>query len=113
MSDCMFCRIVTGEIPATVVRDSPRTLAFRDVAPQAPTHVLVIPKDHHADLGALLAADPTLAADVLRETTEVAAAEGVAESGYRVLFNTGPNAGQTEHHVHAHVRGGRTLGHLG
>lgn len=113
MSDCLFCRIATGEIPATVVRESPRTIAFRDIAPQAPTHVLVISKDHHANLASLLAADPSLAVDLLREAHAVAVDEGVAEPGYRVLFNTGPDAGQTVHHVHAHVLGGRELGHLG
>jgi len=113
MSDCLFCRIVDGEIPATVVRESPTTLAFRDIAPQAPTHVLVVPKTHHQDVASLLAADPELAIDVLREAHAVASDEGVAEGGYRVLFNTGDDAGQTVHHVHAHVLGGRVLGHLG
>ncbi|MGH8888919.1 MAG: histidine triad nucleotide-binding protein [Acidothermaceae bacterium] len=113
MSDCLFCRIVDGEIPATVVRESPRTLAFRDIAPQAPTHVLVVPKTHHLDVASLVAADPELALEVLREAHAVADDEGVADSGYRVLFNTGDDAGQTVHHVHAHVLGGRPLGHLG
>ena len=113
MSDCLFCRIVAGDIPADVVRESSRTLAFRDIAPQAPTHVLVIPKEHHADVASLLAADPALAVDLLREAHAVAVDEGVAERGYRVLFNTGPDAGQTVHHAHAHVLGGRELGHLG
>ena len=112
MSDCLFCRIVSGEIPATVVRESPNTVAFRDIAPQAPTHVLVVPRNHHDDLAAL-AAEPDLVAAVLREAHEVAAAEGLADRGYRVVFNTGPDAGQTVFHVHAHVLGGRALGHLG
>jgi len=113
MADCLFCRIVAGEIPADVVRESPRTLAFRDIAPQAPTHVLVIPKEHHADVASLLPADPSLVVEILHEAAAVADDEGVAESGYRVLFNTGPDAGQTVHHVHVHVLGGRELGHLG
>ena len=113
MADCLFCRIVAGEIPADVVRESPRTLAFRDINPQAPTHVLVIPKEHHADVASLLPADPSLVVEILREAAAVADDEGVAESGYRVLFNTGPDAGQTVHHVHVHVLGGRELGHLG
>jgi histidine triad (HIT) family protein len=113
MSDCLFCRIVAGEIPAAIVRESAHTVAFRDIAPQAPTHVLVVPKEHHRDIGALVAGDPSLAAEMLREAQEVAATEGVADTGYRVLFNTGPDAGQTVHHVHAHVLGGRALGHLG
>jgi len=107
--NCLFCGIVAGEVPATVVRDGERTLAFRDVNPQAPVHVLVIPKDHHADLGALAAADPTLLAEVLAEAAAVAAAEGLAGAGYRVVFNTGANGGQTVAHLHAHVLGGRAL----
>jgi len=113
MSDCLFCRIVAGEIPASVVRESPTTLAFRDIAPQAPTHVLVIPKRHHADISSLAAADPAVAADVLREAHAVAVDESVAGSGYRLIFNTGPDAGQAVAHAHAHVLGGRALGALG
>jgi histidine triad (HIT) family protein len=112
MADCLFCRIVTGEIPATVVHETDRTLAFRDIHPKAPVHVLGIPKDHHATVAELAAADPQLAADVLTTAAAVAAAEGVAESGYRLLFNTGPHSGQEVFHVHAHVLGGRRLGAL-
>jgi histidine triad (HIT) family protein len=113
MSDCLFCRIAAGEIPATVVRESPTTLAFRDIAPQAPTHVLVITREHFADLPALVTGQPALAADLLQEAHAVAQSEGVADSGYRLLFNTGADAGQTVPHVHAHVLGGRGLGRLG
>lgn len=109
-ADCLFCRIGAGEIPADVVRETDRVLAFHDIAPQAPVHVLVIPKDHHPTIGALAAADPTLAGEVARVADEVAAAEGVAASGYRLLFNTGPHAGQEVFHVHGHVLGGRPLG---
>lgn len=108
-ADCLFCKIVAGEVPAKVVMETERTLAFRDINPQAPTHVLVIPKAHHPNAAALAAADPGLLAELLIKAGEVAAAEGVAESGYRVVFNTGPQAGQTVHHVHAHVLGGRGL----
>jgi histidine triad (HIT) family protein len=107
---CLFCGIVTGNVPADVVRDGERTVAFRDVNPQAPVHVLVIPRDHHADLGALAAADPTLLAEVFREAAAVAAAEGLADSGYRVVLNSGRDSGQTVAHLHAHVLGGRGLG---
>jgi histidine triad (HIT) family protein len=107
--DCLFCGIVAGEIPATVVYETDRVLAFRDVAPQAPTHVLVIPREHHADIGALTAADPGLATELLTAATAVAAAEGVADGGYRVVFNTGSDGGQTVWHVHAHVLGGRHM----
>lgn len=108
--DCLFCKIVSGDVPADVVRRTDRTLAFRDINPQAPTHVLVIPKEHHPDAAALAAADAELFAEVLREARAVAAGDGVEESGYRVVFNTGPGAGQTVFHVHAHVLGGRGLG---
>lgn len=105
--DCLFCGIVAGRIPATVVRQTETTLAFRDINPQAPTHVLVIPKAHHKDAAALAAADPALAADVLRETQVVA--EGEKLDSYRIVFNTGRDAGQTVFHTHAHVLGGRGL----
>jgi histidine triad (HIT) family protein len=106
--DCLFCRIVSGEVPATLVRDSATTVAFRDINPQAPVHVLVIPKTHVPNVGELAASEPQLLADVLRETVEVARAEGIAD-GYRVVFNTGAGAGQTVFHVHAHVLGGRSM----
>lgn len=112
-SDCLFCRIVAGELPATVVHETDTTLAFRDIAPKAPVHVLVVSKEHHPDLPAMAAADPALAARVLAVTTEVARAEGVTESGYRVVFNVGPDSGQEVAHVHAHVLGGRRLGGMG
>jgi histidine triad (HIT) family protein len=109
---CLFCRIVAGEIPATVVHETEQVLAFRDVAPKAPVHVLVIPKDHHENVDAMTTADAKLAAEVLRVAGVVAAAEGVSGSGYRLLFNTGPDSGQVVFHVHAHVLGGRPLGAL-
>ncbi|MET7441621.1 histidine triad nucleotide-binding protein [Streptomyces sp. NPDC004082] len=105
--DCLFCKIVAGQIPATVVRETETTLAFRDINPQAPTHVLVIPRAHHADAAALAAAEPALAADVLREAGQVAVQEGL--DSYRIVFNTGSGAGQTVFHAHAHVLGGRGL----
>lgn len=110
MSDCLFCRIAAGDLPATVVRDGARTLAFRDLHPQAPTHVLVVPRDHHPDVGSLATADPDLLGELVREAAAVAADEGLAERGYRVVTNTGPDAGQTVAHVHLHVLGGRSLG---
>ncbi|WP_214414295.1 histidine triad nucleotide-binding protein [Sphaerisporangium fuscum] len=109
MTDCLFCKIVAKEIPATVVHETARTLAFRDVNPQAPTHVLVIPKGHYENAAVLAEADDGLADDVLKAADAVAVQEGVAEAGYRVVFNTGPQAGQTVFHVHAHVLGGRDL----
>jgi histidine triad (HIT) family protein len=107
--------MVAGEIPADVVHETDRTLAFRDVNPQAPTHVLVIPKAHHATAGLLVAADPQLLADVVSAAHAVAVQEGLVrngspEPGYRLVTNTGPVAGQSVHHVHFHVLGGRALG---
>lgn len=109
MSDCLFCRIVAGEIPATIVRETDRVLAFRDIAPQAPVHVVVIPKEHWADIAMLAANDRDLAGELLDEVTQVAADEGLGD-GFRIVFNTGPDGGQTVDHVHAHLLGGRGLG---
>jgi histidine triad (HIT) family protein len=114
VSDCLFCRMVAGEIPADVVHETERTLAFRDINPQAPTHVLVVPKEHHRNLGALAAADPDLLGAVVRAAADVARQEGLVadggvEPGYRVVTNTGPQAGQSVDHLHLHVLGGRVL----
>jgi histidine triad (HIT) family protein len=115
VKDCLFCRIVAGEVPGDVVHETPRTLAFRDVNPQAPTHVLVVPKDHHATAGLLVGTDPGLLAEVVASAHAVAQQEGLVngdspEPGYRLVFNTGPAAGQTVQHVHLHLLGGRGLG---
>ncbi|NUR40846.1 MAG: HIT domain-containing protein, partial [Streptomyces sp.] len=96
-ADCLFCKIVEGQIPATIVRESDTTVAFRDINPQAPTHVLVIPKVHYRDAAALAAAEPTIAADVLREAQTVADEEKL--ESYRIVFNTGAGAGQTVWHA--------------
>ena len=108
MSGCLFCRVVAGEVPGDVVHETDRTLAFRDIAPQAPTHVLVVPKDHHADVGALADADPSLVSEVFAAAVAVARAEGLT-GGYRLVANTGDDGGQTVHHLHVHVLGGRGL----
>ncbi|MFD9307714.1 histidine triad nucleotide-binding protein [Streptomyces sp. NPDC060048] len=108
-ADCLFCKIAAGTVPATVVRETETTVAFRDINPQAPTHVLVIPKAHYPDAASLAAAEPQLAADVLREAGQVAADEQIAERGYRLVFNTGAGAGQVVFHAHLHVLGGRGL----
>jgi histidine triad (HIT) family protein len=107
--DCLFCGVASGEVPATIVSANPRTVAFRDINPQAPVHVLVIPRDHHPNLAELAAADDDLLADLVAHARDVAIAEGIADSGYRIVFNTGPEAGQTVGHVHAHVLGGRPM----
>jgi histidine triad (HIT) family protein len=107
--ECLFCSIVTGEIPAEKVVESERTVAFRDISPQAPVHVLVVPREHYPDLAAVAAAGDGLLAEIATQAHRVAVAEGVAESGYRVVFNTGADSGQTVGHAHAHVLGGRPL----
>jgi len=110
VSDCLFCRIVAGEIPATVVYETEDVLAFRDINPKAEVHVLVIPKEHYADIGALAEGDGTLAAAVLAGVAAVARSEGVADTGFRTIFNTGPDSGMEVPHAHAHVLGGNFLG---
>ena len=108
--DCLFCRIVAGEIPATVVHETATTLAFRDIDPKAPVHVLVIPKEHHTDIAELALADPKGAADVLASATAVAETEGLRGAGFRLIFNNGGYAGQEVFHAHGHVLGGAPLG---
>lgn len=107
---CLFCGIVAGEVPATVVRRGGRTVAFRDINPQAPTHVLVVPTVHEPDAAAMAAADPGLLTEVLAEAVAVAESEGLVEGGYRLVANTGGDAGQTVFHLHVHVLGGEGLG---
>lgn len=106
--DCLFCRIVAGELPATVVHETDRVLAFRDIAPQAPVHVVVVPKAHHADVSALAAADEHLAGELLAAAADVARLEHL-DHGYRLVVNTGADGGQTVFHVHVHLLGGRGL----
>lgn len=110
MTDCLFCRIVAGDVPADVVYETEATLAFRDVAPKAPVHVLVIPKTHFPDVAALAGTEPGLAGEVLASAAEVARAAGLMTNGYRTIFNTGRYGGQEVFHVHAHVVGGAPLG---
>ncbi|WP_441246173.1 HIT domain-containing protein [Kitasatospora sp. McL0602] len=105
--DCLFCKIAAGEIPATVLRKTERTLTFRDINPQAPTHLLVIPHAHYPNAAALAAAEPEIAGELLAEAGAAAAEEGLSD--YRLIFNTGAGAGQTIFHAHVHVLGGRAL----
>lgn len=107
---CLFCAIVAEEIPADVVYRDAEFLAFRDIDPKAPVHVLVIPREHHATAAELTAADPAAAGRLLRTATEVAEQSGVADTGYRIVLNTGLEGGQSVGHVHAHVLGGRQMG---
>ncbi len=105
--DCLFCKIARHEIPVTVVHETPEWMAFRDVNPQAPTHVLVIPREHIASLNQ--ADSAPILGRLLLAAAEIAAMEGVAESGYRAVVNTNKGAGQTVFHLHVHVLGGRSM----
>ncbi|WP_370947920.1 histidine triad nucleotide-binding protein [Amycolatopsis sp. cg5] len=113
MSETLFEQIIAREIPAEIVYETETTLAFRDIGPQAKVHVLVVPKTRYRNLAALAAADPRLLADVVASAEKVAELEGIKESGYRVVFNTDGDAGQTVFHVHAHVLGGEPLSRFG
>ncbi|MDQ1538732.1 MAG: histidine triad family protein [Actinomycetota bacterium] len=106
--DCLFCKIIAREIPADIVHETATTLAFRDIKPQAPTHVLVIPKEHQPDVAALGASSARGVADLFEVVGAVALQEGL-EDGYRSVFNTGAAAGQEVFHAHVHVLGGRTM----
>jgi histidine triad (HIT) family protein len=107
-ADCLFCKIVAGKIPADVVHESETTLAFRDLQPQAPTHVLVIPRSHYANAAELAAGEPATSAHLFDAARAVAEQEGL-EDGYRLVLNTGAAAHQTVFHAHLHVLGGRTM----
>jgi histidine triad (HIT) family protein len=111
MSDasCLFCRIVNGEIPARKVLEDDDVVAFEDINPQAPTHVLVIPRRHIASLDAMTEGDEVAVGRTFRRASELARKLGVAEEGYRVVVNNGPGAGQTVFHIHVHLLGGRPL----
>ncbi|MFI5610430.1 histidine triad nucleotide-binding protein [Amycolatopsis sp. NPDC051903] len=115
MSDAetLFERVIAGEIPADVVYEDDKTFAFRDIKPQAKVHVLVVPRKRYRNVGELAASDPELLSAVVLAARKVAELEGIVESGYRVVFNTDGDAGQTVFHVHAHVLGGEQLGLFG
>lgn len=107
--ECIFCRIAAGEIPAKVVRQDEDIVAFRDVNPRAPTHVLVIPRRHIASVNVLDPDDAALVGKLFLAAREIARSEGVDESGYRMVVNAGPDAGQSVDHIHLHLLGGRGL----
>ncbi|MDX1334790.1 MAG: histidine triad nucleotide-binding protein [Gammaproteobacteria bacterium] len=109
MSDCIFCKIIAGEIPATVVHETDDVLAFRDLGPQAPTHVLVIPKRHISTINDMQDSDAELVGKLYLAAQKVAADEGISESGYRTVMNCNEGAGQTVFHMHLHVLGGRPM----
>lgn len=107
MGDCIFCKIASGDIPASTVYSDDTVVAFDDLAPQGPVHVLVVPRTHYAGLEDSVPGD--VLAALLTAVPRVAAAKGVAESGYRTIINTGADAGQTVHHLHVHVIGGTRM----
>ena len=109
MSDCLFCKIVAGEIPAKVVAESDTALAFYDIRPQAPVHVLVIPKRHFDSVNDVTESDRGVFDDLTALAREVATAEDVRDSGYRLVYNIGEEGGQTVAHLHVHVLGGRQM----
>lgn len=106
--DCVFCKIVAGRLPSEVVVTTERVVAFRDIAPQAPVHVVVVPREHHTDVAALAAVDPTALGELVEVANEVAERE--ADGEYRLVFNTGRDAGQSVFHAHGHVLAGRRMG---
>lgn len=106
---CLFCRIIAGEIPATKVYEDDRVVAFDDINPQAPMHVLVVPKAHVETLNALAPEHDALAGELVRRAAALASDRGYAASGYRTVFNCNADAGQTVFHIHLHVLGGRRL----
>ena len=109
MPDCLFCKIINGEIPATLVHEDDRLVAFQDINPQAPTHVLIVPRRHIATLNALIAHDDQIIGEMLRRATLIAADRGHAETGYRTVFNCNADGGQTVFHIHLHLLGGRAM----
>ena len=108
MENCLFCKIVAGEIPATKVYEDDTILAFRDIAPQAPTHILVIPKCHIPSVDGITAENSAVVANIFRVIPQIAQDEGLT-GGYRVVSNCGPDAGQTVNHLHFHILGGKEL----
>lgn len=108
MSTCLFCKISAGEVPSTKVYEDKAVLAFRDINPQAPTHILVIPKAHISGVSGVTAENSAVVAHIFEVIPEIARAEGL-ENGYRVVSNCGPDAGQTVQHLHFHILGGKPL----
>ena len=108
--DCLFCKILDGEIPAELIYESNTAVAFRDVNPQAPTHVLVIPRKHISTINDIEQADQEIIGSLYTAAREIAAMEGVADDGYRAVMNCNEGAGQSVFHIHLHVLGGRQMG---
>jgi histidine triad (HIT) family protein len=109
MADCLFCKILKGEIPASIIYEDDRLIAFNDINPQAPLHALVVPKRHIASLNELSADDDALVGEMVRRAAAIAKQRGYSERGFRTVFNTNAEAGQTVFHIHLHVLAGRGL----
>ncbi len=107
--DCLFCKIAQGEIPATVVFEDSQIMAFRDLNPQAPNHLLIIPKQHIATINDIQEENQALLGAMILRAKKIAQTEGLSEEGYRLVFNTNLNGGQTVHHIHLHLLGGRQM----
>lgn len=113
MNDCIFCRIASGEIPSAKVYEDDSVLGFKDITPQAPVHILVIPKQHMASVLEIPHGSGDLLAAMMSAVQQIAREQGLADDGFRLVTNTGSAAGQVVHHLHFHILGGRQLGHLG
>lgn len=109
MNKCLFCKIVAGDIPADTVYENDQVFAFRDIDPKAPTHILIIPKEHIATTNDLAEAHKTLIGEMLLAAKEIAGQEGIADSGYRTVFNCNGDGGQAVYHIHLHLLGGRQM----
>ena len=109
MSDCLFCKIIDHKIPASIVYEDDRVIAFEDITPQGPTHVLVVPKRHIPSLNELTPADDAMIGEVVRRAAAIAKERGIEAGGFRTVFNTNKNAGQTVFHIHLHLIGGRSM----
>jgi len=110
MTECLFCRIIEGEVPSRKVYEDDFVVAFRDIDPQAPTHIVIVPRKHVASLSELTKADEHIIGHLIRTATEIAELQSIAAEGYRLVANCGPGAGQSVDHVHFHLLGGRQLG---
>jgi histidine triad (HIT) family protein len=110
-ANCLFCKIVSGEIPGTIVHKDEHLTAFRDINPVAPTHILIVPNRHIDSINALESGDEPLVGHLIRVAGQLAKSEGIDQTGYRIITNTGPDAGQTVFHIHVHLIGGQRMKH--
>lgn len=111
MTDCIFCKIIKGDIPGAIILRDEHVTAFRDINPSAPTHILIVPNKHIDSINMMIMDDEPLIGHLFTAAKQLAAQENIAEDGYRLIINTGPNAGQTVHHIHLHLLGGAPMKH--